>query len=148
MALLYNKKAGLKYETLETVSAGIVLSGAEVKSLRLGHGSLDGAYVSIHGTQADVVNMFVAPYQPNNESAVFDPLRKRRLLLSKKDMVHLAEQTHQKGLTLVPISVYNKGRFIKVDVALVRGKKKFDKRETLKKKQAKRDIDRSLKNYR
>lgn len=145
--LLYNKKSGLKYEILETISAGIVLSGPEVKSLRKQQGSLDGAYITIRGTIVEIINMFISPYQPNNVSTGLDPLRKRRLLLSAVDILRLSQQTNQKGLTLVPISVYTRGRFVKVDVALVRGKKRHDQRETLKKKQANRDIERSLKNY-
>jgi len=143
--LIENKKAGLNYEWLEAYEAGIELLGGEVKSLKNNLGSLEGARVLIRGKEAYVVGMFIPPYQPSNIVGEYDPYRTRRLLLSKKEIAELEERVAQKGLTIVPLSVYNKGNIVKVKISLVRGKKKFDKREDLKKKEAKRDVDRELK---
>ncbi|HRZ30498.1 MAG TPA: SsrA-binding protein SmpB [Candidatus Paceibacterota bacterium] len=144
--LIENKKAGLNYDWLETYETGIELLGGEVKSLKAKQGSLEGARVLIRGGEAFVVGMFIPPYQPNNLKAeVYDPYRTRRLLLSKKELAELATKGEQRGLTIVPLSVYNKGRFLKVKIAVVRGKKKYDKREDLKKKESKRDIARDVK---
>jgi SsrA-binding protein len=143
--LIENKKAGLNYEWLETYETGIELFGGEVKSLKGKQGSLEGARVIIRGGEAYLVGAFVPPYQPANIIGDYDPYRTRRLLLTKKELAELATRGEQKGLTIVPLSVYNKGRFLKVKIAVARGKKKFDKREDLKKKESKRDIARDLK---
>ncbi len=140
--LVHNKKVGFNYEIVERFEAGIELLGLEVKSLRQNHGSLDGSYVTIRGGEAFLINMFIPPFQPGNTKD-YDPLHNRKLLMTKAEILHLASL--EKGLTIVPISVYNKGRFIKVELASVRGKKKFDKRETLKKRDANREIERTLK---
>jgi SsrA-binding protein len=143
--LIENKKAGLNYEWLETYETGIELLGGEVKSLKGKQGSLEGARVIIRGGEAYLVGAFVPPYQPNNIIGEYDPYRTRRLLLTKKELAELATRGEQRGLTIVPLSVYNKSRFLKVKIAVARGKKKFDKREDLKKKESKRDIARDLK---
>lgn len=143
--LIENKKAGLNYEWLETYEAGIELLGGEVKSLKGKQGSLEGARVIVRGQEVFLVGAFVPPYQINNIIGEYDPYRTRRLLLTKKEIDELAGRGEQKGLTIVPLSVYNKNRFIKVKIAVARGKKKFDKREDLKKKESKRDIARDLK---
>lgn len=145
MALVENKKVRLNYEILETYPAGIELFGFEVKSLRNGEGSLDGAHVTVRGGEAYLLNATIPAYQQKNAPKDYDPTRNRKLLLSKKELNHLSGLESKKGLTIVPISVYNKGKFLKVDIAVVRGKKKFDKRETLKLRDAKRDIERTLK---
>ncbi len=142
---VHNKKVNFNYEITDTFDAGIELLGPEVKSLRLGQASLDGAHVIIRGEEAYLVGATIAPYQPGNKDSKVDPARTRRLLLSKKDIAELIGTGARKGLTLVPISVYNKGRYIKLSIGVARGKKKFDKRETLKKKEATRDVARSLK---
>ena len=134
------KKARFNYEILETVEAGIELLGYEVKSIKKGQGSLDGAYVIVRGGEAFAMNVFVPPYQEKNTPKDYDPRRNRRLILAKKDIVRLADIEGGKGLTIVPISIYNKGNLLKVSVAVVRGKKKFDKREATKK----RDTDRAV----
>lgn len=145
MALVENKKVRLNYEILETYPAGIELFGFEVKSLRNGEGSLDGAHVTVRGGEAYLLNATIPAYQQKNAPKDYDPTRNRKLLLSKKELNHLSGLESKKSLTIVPISVYNKGKFLKVDIAVVRGKKKFDKRETLKLRDAKRDIERTLK---
>lgn len=147
MSLISNKKARFNYEILEEFEAGMELLGHEVKSLRKGRGTLDGAHVIVRGGEGFVVGMTIPPYQPGNKSVVdgYDPARTRRLLLGKKELARLAEFESQKGLTIVPLSVYNKGRHIKLSIAAARGKKLFDKRESLKKKDAEREVRRSLK---
>ena len=144
--LIENKKAGFDYEILEKFQAGIELSGNEVKSLRLKRGVLEGARVLIRGGEAYVVNMEIPPYQPGNKTEGYDDRKNRRLLLSKDEIDKLTGLTATKGLTIIPISVYNVGRYLKVGIALVRGKKKFDKRESIKKRETEREIRRTLKN--
>jgi SsrA-binding protein len=140
--LVHNKKVGFNYEIVERFEAGIELLGLEVKSLRAHQGSLDGAYVTIRGGEAYLINMSIPPFQPGNAKD-YDPLRIRKILMTKSEILHLASL--EKGLTIVPISVYNKGRKIKIELASVKGKKKFDKRETMKKRDASREIERTLK---
>jgi len=139
-----NKKVGLNYEIMEKREAGIELVGTEVKSLRNNHGSLSGAYVTIRGGQAYLINAHIPPYQEKNTPTSYDPYRERKLLFRKKEIAELVAEGNKKGLTIVPISVYSKGPKIKLEVALVRGKKKHDKRETLKKRQVDRDIARDF----
>ncbi len=142
--LLENKKARLRFQVLETYSAGIELSGAETKSLRSKHGSLEGARVIVRGGEAYLVGATIPPYQAKNTPESYDPERSRRLLLKKSEIAELAEGESKKGLTIVPLEVYN-NRYIKVRVALVKGKGKADKREDLKKRDAKREAERVLK---
>jgi SsrA-binding protein len=142
MPLIQSKKAHFNYEILEKIEAGIELLGFEVKSLKNGQGSLEGAHVTVRGNEAFILNMQIPPYQPSNTPKEYDPLRTRRLLLTKKEIEHLSKEEAQKGLTIVPISVYNKGRKLKLEIAIVRGKKKFDKRETIKKRDTEREMRR------
>ncbi len=149
--LIENTKARFNYEIQETLEAGIELFGHEVKSLRNKQGSLEGAYVIVRGGEAYAVNIFIPPYQENNTPSGYEPRRNRRLLLKKDEITKLAniEASGGKGsggLTIVPIAIYNKGAFIKVSVAVVRGKKKYDKRETTKKRETDREVRRTLKN--
>ncbi len=146
MSLLENRKARMTYEVLETYEAGIELSGYEVKAVRKGMGSLEGSRVWVRGGEVFLAGATISPYQPANTPKSYDPERARRLLLNKEEIAELSGFEHQKGLTIVPLSLYNKGRRLKAEVAVVRHKKKHDKRETLKKRDAKRDIERSLKN--
>lgn len=138
------KKAHFNYEILEKVEAGIKLSGFEVKSVKKNQGSLEGAYVIVRGGEAFVMNLFIPPYQENNTPSGYEPRRIRQLLLSKKEIKKLSEVELGRGLTIVPISLYNKGNLIKVSVATVRGKKKFDKRETTTKRETDRNIRREF----
>lgn len=139
--LIHNKKANFNYEILERFEAGLELLGSEVKSIRSAQGSLDGAYVTVRGGEVWLVGMHIPPYQPNNEKNI-DADRMRRLLLTKDEIEKLAHI--EKGLTIVPISVYNKGHKLKIEIASVKGKKKFDKRETIKKRDTERDIKREF----
>lgn len=145
MPLIQNKKAYFNYEIIEKIEAGIELLGFEVKSLKNGQGSLEGAHITVRGNEAYVINMQIPPYQPNNTPAEYNPLRNRKLLLSKKEILDLEKTEKQKGLTIVPLSVYNKGRKLKLEIAIVRGKKKYDKRETIKKRDTERELRRNLK---
>jgi SsrA-binding protein len=110
------------------------------------HGKLEGAHVIVRGGEAYIVGMNIPPYQPANMGPDYDPARSRKLLLTKKELLHLAEQESQKGLTIVPLSVYNKGRKLKIGIGIARGRKKYDKRAVLKKRDTDRDIRRTLKN--
>jgi SsrA-binding protein len=141
-----NRKASFHYEILETFEAGMELLGFEVKSLRGKKGSLEGAHVTIRGGEAYLIGMHIPPYQPANTPEEYDPARNRRLLLTKKEIGRLSGIERQKGLTIVPISVYNKNKKLKIMIAVARGKKKHDKREILKKRDAERHIARTLKN--
>lgn len=144
MSLISNKKAYFNYEILDTYAAGIELLGYEVKSLKAGQGSLEGSHVTVRGSEAYIIGMFIPPYQPANTPADYDPYRLRKLLLNKKEIEELGKIEAKKTLTTVALSVYNKGSKVKVDIATAKGKKKFDKRETLKKRDIERDIGRNL----
>ncbi|MBP6868527.1 MAG: SsrA-binding protein SmpB [Candidatus Pacebacteria bacterium] len=144
MILLENKKVRLRYSVLETYSAGMELLGGEVKSLRAHHGSLDGARIIVRAGEAYLIGATIPPYQIKNTPENYDPERTRRILLSKKEIAELADAESKKGLTIVPLEVYN-NRYVKLRIAIVKGKSKVDKREDLKKADAARDIDRALK---
>ena len=141
-----NKKAHFNYEVLETFEAGLVLFGYEVKAIRTGRGKLEGGHVVIRGKEAFLVGVSISYFQEANTPKSYDPERVRKLLLSKKELAKLQREGEQAGLTIVPIKLYNNGRNVKLEIALVRGKKKADKRESIKKRDVKRDIDRILKN--
>jgi SsrA-binding protein len=143
--LVEYKKAGLKYERLEELEAGLELMGHEVKALKGKQGSLDGARVVVRGGEAYISGMTIPPYQAANTPKGYDPERPRRLLLKKAEIAKLADAEAGKGLTIVPIEVYNKGRLVKARIAIVRGKGKKDRREDLKKRDAKREAARVLK---
>lgn len=139
-----NRRAKFDYDLLEKYTAGVEFTGSEVKSVRNGKISLNGAYVSIRGGEAFLLNAEVAPYQPKNEPADLDIRRARKLLLSKKELMELNDAESSQGLTIVPLVVYSKGKFVKLDIAIARGKKKFDKREAIKKRDVERELKRSL----
>lgn len=145
MALIENKKVRFDYEVLETMEAGMELRGGEVKSLRAGRGKLDGAHVVVRGGEAYLVGASIPQWQPNNTSGSYDPERTRRLLLSQKEMAQVASAEGAKGLTIVPLCVYNKGQFLKLSIAIARGKKTRDKRADIRAREEKRRIGRTLK---
>jgi len=148
MSLIDNKKVHFNYEILERYEAGIELLGAEVKAVREKMGSLDGAHVTVRGGEAYLIGATINKYQPGNASSDYETTRNRRLLLTKPQIEALASQESKKGLTIVPIAVYNKGRKIKVEVGVAHKKKAGDKRETLKKREAERDVMRDIKSRR
>ncbi len=129
-----NPKAGFDYEILETIEAGIVLEGHEVKSIKSGKASIKGAYVKVLNSEVYLIGAIIAPYQPANTPKNYDPQRSRKLLLSKKEISQLTGTAQTQGTTLVPLKLYAKKGRIKLLVGIARGKKKYDKRETLKKK--------------
>ncbi len=138
-----NKKAGFDYEVIEKIDAGIELLGFEVKSIKKNQGSLEGAYIIVRGGEAYMMNMTIPPYQEKNTPKDYEPRRNRRILLTKKEIKKLAD-IETEGLTIVPISLYNKGNLIKVSIAIVRGKKKYDKRESIKERETDRSVRREF----
>lgn len=142
--LAENRKAYFNYEILEKYNAGISLIGQEVKSIKQGHMSLEGSYVVIRGGEAFLLGAHVPPYQPKNAPKDYDPERTRKLLLRKDELRYLIGKTQEKGLTLLPLKVYTLKSNIKLEFALARGKKKKDKRETIKKREAEREIQREM----
>ncbi len=144
--LVENKKARLEYEILETYEAGMSLFGFEVKSLRGGKVSLVGARVVVRGGEAFLVGATIPPYQEKNAPQSYDPERSRKLLLRGKEIAKLEAQEGQKRLTILPLMVYNSGRRLKLQIGIARHKNKYDKRATLKAREAKRSIERTLKN--
>ncbi|PJI07627.1 MULTISPECIES: SsrA-binding protein SmpB [Clostridium] len=142
-----NRKAWHDYFIEETYECGIELVGTEVKSIRNGRANLKDSYAEIRNGEVFVCNVHVSPYKQGNIFNV-DPLRKRKLLLHKSEITRLLGYTAQKGYTLVPIAMYLKNRRVKVKLAVAQGKKSYDKREAMKEKAAKRDIDRAMKNNR
>lgn len=145
MSLIQNKKAHFNYEILEKFEAGIELFGYEVKSIRGSQGSLEGAHVIIRGGEGYLVGSHIPIYQSANAPQDADPDRTRKLLLHKKELLELQKASETKGLTLIPISMYNKLGKIKVEIAIVKGKKLYDKRETIKKRDTDREMRREVK---
>ena len=140
-----NKKAYHEYFILEEYEAGIELAGTEVKSMRLGQCSVKESWINIHNGEVYINGMHVNPYEKGN---IFnkDPLRVRKLLLHKSEIRKLGQKLQEKGLTLIPLSVYFKGSLVKVKVGLCKGKKLYDKREVLAQKDQKRDMERAMRN--
>lgn len=142
--LAQNKKARYEYFIEETYEAGIELAGTEVKSVRQGKVNLADAYADIKNGEVFVKQMNISPFEQGN---IFnrDPLRERKLLLHKKEIMKLTGQLNQDGYALIPLSVYLKGSLVKMSLALAKGKKLYDKRADIAKKDAKRNIERTLK---
>ena len=143
-ALATNKKANFDYEILEKHEAGLVLFGHEVKSLRDGQGSLKGSFISTRTkngkTELYLINCLIPLYKRAGILIDYDPRRERKLLLTKKEIERLIGKKQIEGLTLIPLRIYTNHSFLKLEFALARGKKKYDKRESIKR----RDIDRRL----
>ena len=141
--LARNRKAFHDYHVVETFEAGLVLAGPEVKSIRDGKASLAEAYARIDGSEAWLHGMHVTPYGPAS-SWNLDPARPRKLLLNRREIRRLIGATQEKGLTLVPLDLHLQRGFVKVSIALARGKKLHDKREDIKKRDAERDMRRAV----
>ena len=139
-----NSKVGFDYEILETVEAGIVLEGHEVKAIKTGKASIKGSYVKIINNEPLLIGATFAPYKPANTPKNYDPQRSRKLLLSKKEISKFISLSQSQGLTLVPLKFYDKKEKIKLLVGVAKGKKKYDKRETIKKKDVARSKQRGL----
>jgi SsrA-binding protein len=147
MDLLLNKTAHHNYEVLEKIEAGLKLTGSEVKTLRGKHGSLKEAYVTIKNNELWLIKCHVPHYQPGHpEYENLDTYNPRKLLLNKKQIDSLGEKLKQKGLSIIPLRIYLNHNLIKIEIALARGKKKFDKRNDLKERTTKREVERVLKN--
>jgi SsrA-binding protein len=140
-----NKKALHEYHIAEQLEAGIVLTGPEVKSIRGGKVSLAESFARVDGSEVWLYDMHISPYDPASLWNT-DPVRPRKLLLKNKEIRRLIGATKEKGLTLVPLDLYISRGYVKVSLALVRGKKLYDKREDIKRKDAKREIERVVKN--
>ena len=139
--IVYNRKASHDYFIIESIEAGIVLTGTEVKSLRLGNVNIKDSWCSIIKNEIFINGMHISPYEQGN-ILNSDPLRVRKLLMHKKEISKLFDQVKQQGYSIIPISIYFKGSNVKVQVGLCKGKKLYDKRADLAKKSAKRDIER------
>jgi len=142
--IVENRKARFDYEVIEDFEAGIVLSGAEVKSVRSGGTTMTGARVVFDDDGAFVIGMNIPKYR-HDSAEEYDSDKRRKLLLHSKEIVEIQSKMRSAGLTVVPISLYNKGSLVKVKIALVRGKKKFEKREILKKRESQLGLARRLK---
>ncbi len=142
--LAQNRKARHDYHVEETFEAGIVLQGTEIKSLRAGKANLKDSFARVENGEVFLHNMHISPYEQGNRYN-HDPLRTRKLLLHKKEISKLIGLSKEEGYTLVPLKMYIKHGYAKVLLGVAKGKKKFDKREDLKRKEAKREIQRSVK---
>lgn len=143
--LAVNKKASFDYEILEKYEAGLQLLGFEVKAIKTGHAHLAGSYVVVRQNEAWLLNADIPPYQPGNTPVDYDTKRRRRLLLRRQEIAELTGKIKEKHLTVVPLRLYIKKRMVKIELGLGRGKKKSDKREVIKRREANREIERSLK---
>lgn len=144
--LIKNKKAYHEYEILEKFEAGIVLTGQEVKSIKNKRMNLKGSYVKIKYGEAFLVGANIPPYQPKNAPPDYDPGRSRKLLLKKSELKYLIGKTEQKGLTIVPLKVYTKGRYLKIEIGIAKKKNKKSKKEEKKREDIEREQAREMKN--
>lgn len=142
-----NRKARHDYQILETVEAGISLLGTEVKSLRAGRANLKDSYAEIRDGEMFLVGAHISPYEEGNRFN-HEPERQRRLLLHRREIIRFGTKVREKGLTLVPLRMYFKANRAKVELGLARGKRAYDKREAIARRDAKRDLDRALKEAR
>ncbi len=140
-----NKKAFYDYEILEKYEAGLVLLGQEVKSIRTGHMHLAGSYVIIRNGQPELIGAKIPPYQPNNAPEEYNPEQARKLLLNKKELDYLQGKVNERGFSLIPLKVYDNNGRIKLEFGLAKGRKAFNKKEKIKKRDVERDIQRELK---
>lgn len=143
--LTVNRRATYDYEILQQYEAGLALLGFEVKSVKAGRMTLAGSFAMIRGNEAWLLNASIPPYQQNNTPPDYDPTRSRRLLLHRREIKELIGATAQKGLTVVPLKVYSTRGLLKISLGLARHKKAGDKRETIKRREASREIEREMK---
>lgn len=145
--LAVNKRAHFDYQISDRYEAGLVLTGAEVKSVKTGHISLKESFVTIKGNELYLTNANIPFYEYAGEAKNYDPTRSRKLLLKKSEIRHLIGKARTEGLALVPIRIYAKKKLLKLEFGVGKGKKKFDKRETIAKREAERKMKKILKNY-
>lgn len=141
-SLADNRSARYDYEILEKIEAGIALLGHEVRAVKIGKMSLLGSFISIRRGEAYLKNASIAPYQPHNTLDEYDERRSRKLLLQKKETERLLIKSQEKGISIIPLRVYDKNGMIKVEIAVGRGRKQRDKRENIKKRDMLRDVER------
>jgi SsrA-binding protein len=144
--LAKNRRATYDYELLDRYEAGLVLTGQEVKSIKTGHLSLNGSFVTRKGNELFLTNATIPPYKFAGAMKDYDPTRSRKILLKKSEIKHLVGKISVEGLTLVPLCVYTKRKLLKLEFAVARGKKQFDKRHTIQKREEGRMMERALKN--
>lgn len=144
--LAFNKRASFDYEILDKYEAGLVLMGTEVKSVKSGHMSLKGSFVSVKNSELFLTNALIPLYKFSSVKTDYDPTRSRKLLLKKKEIRSIIGKKAIQGLTLVPIRVYIRGNLVKMEFALAKGKKKFDKRKSIAERESKVRIGRALRN--
>jgi SsrA-binding protein len=142
--LAKNRRANFDYSLTELLIGGLVLSGDEVKSLKAAHGSLKGSFISLRNNEAYLSNAHITPYANASNKADIDPARNRKLLLHRKQIDHLIA-SKQSGLSVVPTSLLLSGNLIKIEIGIGRGQKRYDKRESIKKRDTTRDLERQLK---
>jgi len=142
--LARNKRATFDYELLERFEAGLVLLGTEVKSVKAGHMSLKGAFVTVREGELYLTNAIIPPWQPKNTPEVYESTRPRKLLLSKGELNALLGSKQAAGLTIIPLRAYTKGPRVKLEIALARGKKQYSKKQAKKERDIRRDVDRLL----
>jgi SsrA-binding protein len=140
-----NRKARHDYDIEETFEAGLTLTGSEIKSVRAGRVNLRGSYARVVNEEVLLYDAHISPYEQSGTYFNHDPVRPRKLLLHRREIKRLLGLVQQKGLTLVPLRVYFRGRYAKLELAVARGKKVYDKREDIAKRDAQRDIDRAMK---
>ncbi len=145
--LATNKRAYYDYEILETLEAGLVLTGPEVKAAKMSQISLKGAYVTFNNRGAFITNMDISRYKPAGPLPDYESDKSRKILLHKRQIAYLRGKSLEKGLTVIPLEVYTKGRLVKVKIGVGRGKKQYDKREVIKKRDAQKEIRHALKNF-
>ena len=143
--LAKNKKAYFDYHILEKIEAGVQLYGHEVKSVRQGKISLAGSYISVKDGEVFLINCDIAPYQPRNIPFDYNTKRDRKLLLHKKEIAKLATKAEEKGVTVIPLRVYDTRGLIKLEIGIAKGKKKWDKRETIKRRDTERKMRQEMK---
>ena len=141
-----NKRATFDYALQDRYEAGLVLTGGEVKSVKTGHASLKGAFVTVHGSELYLTNALIPRYRHASPKVHHEDTRSRKLLLRAREIRSLIGKARTEGLTLVPIRLYTKKQLVKLEFAVAKGKKTFDKRESLKKREVKREVERVMKN--
>jgi SsrA-binding protein len=139
-----NRQARFEYAILETIEAGLALTGTEIKSIRAGRVNLRDAYARIEAGEAWLIGMHISPYEQAGNYFQHDPLRPKKLLLHRREIAQLKAEVGQKGLTLVPLRLYLKGGRAKIELGLAKGKKLYDKRDSMAERDARRDVERAL----
>jgi len=139
-----NRKARFDYNILDTYKAGLILEGSEVKSIRLGKVNLKESFGRVHKEEVWIYGMHISPYATANKSQI-DPLRPRKILLKKRELVKLIGKAAEKGLTLVPLKIFLDGNWVKIELGLAKAKRKYEKRDTLRRRETEKEIEKAFK---